>query len=614
MWLEDLDLSKMTCGWHEPQRAKSVGGTPITIHKTEYRHGVGTHAYSEMLVQLNGAAKEFISDVGIDDESGTRGTVRFEIWVDGRKAAQTNVMHGGDEPAHLDVPLNHARTMLLVADGTEDGIDNDHADWADARIVYSGNRRPVSIKQKVEPPMPIYQGSSAAPEINGARIVGCSPGMPFLFKIPVSGRGPLHFAVANLPPVLSVDSATGIIQGAVTSPGTYKAEVEVAGPAGKAHRELTIVCGEHKLALTPPMGWNSWNVWGTSVTADKVRAAAQAFIKEGLDSYGYRYVNIDDAWEGQRDANGNIQTNEKFGDMGELANWIHQKGLLLGIYSSPGPKTCAGYEASYQHEQQDADTYAKWGIDYLKYDWCSYGSIAPNPTLDQLKEPYIHMRSCLDQCGRDIVFSLCQYGMGDVWNWGKSVGGNLWRTTGDINDSWNSMAEIAFSQSKCAPGAGPGGWNDPDMLVVGHLGWGEHPHPTGLTPNEQITHITMWSLLAAPLILGCDLSTLDPWTKALITNHDVIDIDQDPLGKPATRLLSTDEGAEVWSRPLWDGSVAVGLMNRGRTPMKITATMEQLGLSGRKHIRDCWLRQDIGMHDHISTEIASHGAKLYRVR
>jgi alpha-galactosidase len=618
VWLDTLDLSAMTQDWESPQKDKSVGGTPITIAKQKYDHGVGTHANSFMLVDLKGATGVFYSTVGIDDETMGKGKVRFKITIDGHMVVNTDPIAGGDEPQKVSASFTNAHRMVLQVSAVGDGIDFDHADWANASFDLSSNSQdPTSKKAASEPPMSIYMGGRTKPEINGARIVGTTPGRPFLFKIPATGQGPLRYEASPLPDGVQLDKVTGILSGSVSIEGTYKVHVRVYGPVGSDKRDLTIVAGEHKLALTPPMGWNSWNVWGTSVTADKVKAAADSFVSQDLVDYGYKSVNIDDAWEGKRDAEGNIQTNQKFGDMHALADYVHSKGILLGIYSSPGPTTCAGYAATYQHEQQDADSYAKWGIDYLKYDWCSYGSIAPkNPTLADYQAPYVKMRACLDNCSRDIVFSFCQYGMGDVWNWGKSIGGNLWRTTGDITDNYGSMSTIAFAQGDAAHvnGAGPGGWNDPDMLVVGNLGWGDHPHPTHLTPNEQITHITMWSLLAAPLILGCDLTHLDNWTKALITNHDVIEIDQDPLGKPARRVFSNEGGVEIWARPLEDGSTAVGLMNRDVASQKITATWQQLGLTGSHKVKDLWQRKDIGTRGkEISAEVPAHGAVLFRI-
>ncbi|NUP99616.1 MAG: glycoside hydrolase family 27 protein, partial [Armatimonadetes bacterium] len=411
---------------------------------------------------------------------------------------------------------------------------------------------------------------------------------------------------------LRLDPATGLLTGALATEGRTAVLLTVTGPAGRAQRTLTIVGGPHQLALTPPMGWNSWNVWAGQVDDAKIRAAADAMVGSGLAAHGYQYINIDDCWEGQRDANGDIQTNSRFPDMKALADYVHARGLKLGIYSSPGPQTCARYEGSYQHEAQDARTYARWGIDFLKYDWCSYGAVATGEGLERLQRPYRVMREALDGCGRDIVYSLCQYGMGRVWEWGAAVGGDLWRTTGDITDTWQSMAGIGFAQDGREAQVGPGGWNDPDMLVVGQVGWGK-PRPTRLTPNEQITHLTLWSLQAAPLLLGCDLARLDRFTTDLLCNSEVIDVDQDPLGKPAGRLAK-DGTAEVWARPLWDGTWAVGLFNRGYERREVTVRWDALGLGGTQPVRDLWRRQDLpACAESLAATVPAHGAVLLKV-
>src|SRR5499427_8377986 len=263
-----------------------------------------------------------------------------------------------------------------------------------------------------------------------------------------------------------------------------------------------------------------------------VRSIADAMASNGMKEAGYVYINIDDTWEGERDAKGNIQSNKKFPDMKSLADYVHAKGLKLGIYSSPGPNTCAGYEGSYGHEEQDARTFAAWGIDYLKYDWCGARTLYSDEEMQAL---YQKMGDALRATGRPIVYSLCQYGRQEVWKWGPEVGGNLWRTTGDIRDSWESMSKIGFNQNGREKWAGPGHWNDPDMLVVGAVGWGVELHQSRLNPNEQMTHIGLWSLLAAPLFLGCDLSQLDPFTQRLLTNDEVLDVNQDPLGRQGSR-------------------------------------------------------------------------------
>jgi alpha-galactosidase len=471
---------------------------------------------------------------------------------------------------------------------------------------------PVAAQQKSATPMTrIASGVSPKPSINGPRVVGTTPGRPFVFLVPTTGEGPLKFTAKNLPAGLALDENTGIISGSLKAAGTTEVSISVKGSKGSATRALTIVGGEHKLALTPPMGWNSWNVWGTAVDAEKIRSAADWLVKSGLAAHGYRYINIDDAWEAGRDANGEIQTSEKFGDMKALADYVHGKGLLLGIYSSPGPKTCGGYEGSFGHELQDAKTYARWGIDYLKYDWCSYRG--DTRSLVELQKPYRLMRESLDAVDRDIVLSLCQYGMGNVSAWGGEVGGNLWRTTGDIVDRWSSVAKIGFRQNGLEKYAAPGQWNDPDMLVVGKVGWGPRLHDTNLGSSEQITHITLWSMLAAPLLIGCDLTALDPFTIDLLTNDEVLDVDQDALGKAAWRCAR--EGmTEVWARPLADGTIAVALFNRGGVATTVTAKWDDLGIKGAQPVRDSWQRKDMPeAKDSVSAVVPRHGAVLYRV-
>ena len=314
-----------------------------------------------------------------------------------------------------------------------------------------------------------------------------------------------------------------------------------------------------------------------------------------------------------RDGAGVINSNRKFPDMKGLSAYVHGKGLKIGLYSSPGPTTCAGYEASYKHEEQDAARYAEWGFDYLKYDWCSYGDIDRKPDLAGYKKPYEVMDQALRKADRDIVFSLCQYGMGDVWKWGAEVGGNCWRTTGDINDSWGSLSGIGFSQDGHEKYAGPGHWNDPDMLVVGKVGWGPHLHPTRLTPNEQYTHITLWSLLSSPLLIGCDMTQLDDFTRGLLTNDEVIDVNQDSLGKPAGRVAK-DGQLEVWARDLEDGSKAVGLFNRGEFEKPVTVKWADLKITGKHAVRDLWRQKDVGTADaEYTAPVPRHGAVMIRI-
>jgi alpha-galactosidase len=449
--------------------------------------------------------------------------------------------------------------------------------------------------------------------IHGPRVTGGTPGRPFLFRIPATGSGPLRFSARGLPDGLSLDAGTGIISGRIRTAGDSRVKLEVRGPQGTARRELRIVGGPDALALTPPMGWNSWNVWGAAVDQQKVLDAADELVRSGLAAHGYQYVVIDDAWMGTRGADGVLRPNEKFPDMRALADAVHARGLKLGIYSSPGPKTCEGFEASYGHEAQDAATFAAWGVDFLKYDWCSYEEIAPDHSLPELQKPYFIMRDALARVDRDIVYALCQYGYGDVWKWGAEAGGHLWRSSGDLLDQWANLQSVGFRQAGREAWTRPGEWNDTDMLVVGTLGWGPNLRPTRLTQNEQMLHLALWALQAAPLFIGADLSKLDDFTLALLTNDEVIDVDQDPLGKAAQRVWA-DSRREIWARPLSDGTVAVGLFNRGLAPSPVTVQWSQLGLRGAQPVRDLWRRTDLGdFTGQFSATVPRHGVVFLKI-
>jgi alpha-galactosidase len=356
------------------------------------------------------------------------------------------------------------------------------------------------------------------------------------------------------------------------------------------------------VAATPPMGWNSWNHFACKVTAADVRGAADAIASNGMKDAGYIYVNIDDCWEGTRDDRGGIRPNDKFGDMKALVDYVHSKGLKAGIYSSPGPKTCAGYEGSYGHEEKDAQQYADWGFDYLKYDWCSAEKVYQR---SQMVEVYKKMHDALVRTGRPIVFSLCQYGYDRVWRWGSSVGGNLWRTTEDISDHYDRMSVIGFDQDGLESHAGPGHWNDPDMLEVGN---------GGMNHDEYITHMSLWVLLAAPLLAGNDLSKMTPETLAILTNQEVVAVDQDAKGVQGRRIAQ--EGPlEVWAKPLADGSVAVGLFNRGESENPVTVRFKDVGVRTTVKVRDLWNHKDLGSYnDTYTATIPRHGAVLIKVQ
>jgi alpha-galactosidase len=363
---------------------------------------------------------------------------------------------------------------------------------------------------------------------------------------------------------------------------------------------------DNGLVRTPPMGWNSWNKFAGRITDADVRTMADAMVTSGMSKAGYIYINIDDTWELGRDAAGNITTNKKFPDMKALADYVHAKGLKIGIYSSPGPKTCADYEGSFGHEAQDAKTYAGWGIDYLKYDLCGARAVYPSSLANE-QGMYQKMGEALAHTGRPIVYSLCQYGDFDPWKWGDKVSGNLWRTTGDISDNWKSMDTIGFSQIAIASYTHAGHWNDPDMLEIGN---------GGMTANEYRTHMSLWSMLSAPLIAGNDLRTMTPETKSILMNEEVIAIDQDSAAKPTQELTKEGSLETLW-RPMHDGSIVVGIYNRGDQPANASLTWATLpgGLSGKKvSARDLWKHAPVKIAgDHFATTIPVHGVTLLRI-
>ncbi len=626
VWLEDVDRASMTCGYRVPAVARSIEGRLLQIGGKTYAHGLGTHAASALEVPLGGNALRFEADVGLDDEVKDRrqASVVFNVWADGRLAATSGVLRRRKRQCHFSVDLAGVQAVLLEVTDAGDGNDSDHADWGNAFFVFkdgTGVARAADLTEQLgvlTPPVPV------APRINGPSVFGVRPAHPILFRVPVSGVRPMSVRVANLPPGAYFDSVAQCIRGAVVRPGEYVLDITAENAQGTARRRLNLVVGE-KIALTPPMGWNSWNVFAGNVSDAKIRAAADALLTSGLADHGWCYVNIDDYWQNRpledkdttlmgpsRNVDGSIGVNARFPSMAKLAEDVHAKGLRIGLYSSPGPTTCGGCTGSWQHEFQDARTYADWGFDYLKYDWCSYGSVAMGSGLDKARVPYLLMGRALRQQNRDIVFSLCQYGMENVSAWGASVGGQCWRTTGDVFDQWGSIYASIQKQADLWYWSGPGAWNDPDMLCVGKMHWNQFKG-SRLTPNEQYTHMSLWCLVGAPLMIGCDLTQLDAFTFGLLANDEVLAIDQDALGAGAAKI-AVDGRGEIWARPLADGSVAVGLLNAGLATAAVTFDLTAAGLEGTWRVRDLWRQRDeadvVGTY---TVRVPGHATHLVRL-
>jgi alpha-galactosidase len=478
----------------------------------------------------------------------------------------------------------------------------------------------------------------AAARIHGPTLFGVRPGSPFLYRIPATGQRPIAFSVVPLPPGLALDPASGQITGRLSQRGNYDVVLRARNAAGEDQRKFRIVVGD-AIALTPAMGWNSWNCWAGSVDQSKVLAAARAMVASGLADHGWTYINIDDTWQGPRTGPGHaLSANGKFPDMAALCDAIHQLGLKAGIYSTPWMTSYARYpggssddaagawskawadRAHYRFGQTsfaaaDARQWAAWGFDYLKYDWF------PNDV------PHVaEMSAALRASGRDMVYSLSNAApLAHAADWARLA--NSWRTTGDIRDEWTETpqnrgfygtSEIGFAQDPWAPFAGPGHWNDPDMLVVGRVGWSAQLHDTHLTADEQYAHISLWCLLSAPLLIGCDLNRLDPFTLGLLANDEVLALDQDALGRQAVRV-ATLGAVDVYAKDLEDGSRALGFFNRGDAPVDLAFTkLRVLGFAPRLHVRDLWRQQDQPdltdlAHQPLRMNIPAHGVMLYRI-
>jgi alpha-galactosidase len=633
VWLSSLEISNVTTGWGHAQADKSIMGKPLSIAGKQFEHGLGTHADSVARLNLNGTVERFSALVGVDDDAGSsRASISFKVVGDGKTLWKTGVMRLGESARPVELEVRGIQTLFLVVDSAGDGMTYDHADWAEAKLIVDGGR-PAIVQTPREAAVVLTPKPAAIPRINGARIFGVRPGHPFLFTVPATGDRPMSFSADNLPTGLYIDPPTGQISGRLEKAAEFNVRLQASNHLGSASSSLKIVCGD-TLALTPHMGWNSWYVCENHVTDQIMRAAAEAMVNSGLINHGYQYVNIDDCWAVKpgvsdatlggdaRDAQGRVNPNGRFPDMKALTDYIHSKGLKAGIYTSPGPLTCAGHVGAYRHEAQDAARFAEWGFDFLKYDWCSYGRIAKDQSPAELQKPYRLIGDLLRQQDRDIVLNLCQYGMGKVWEWGKEVWGHSWRTAGDLGGSFEGIPAALFrdgfdvyARNHLENFGGPGAWNDPDYLLLGYLSnWKGETVPTPLSPNEQYTHVSLWCLLAAPLILSGDITRLDEFTLSLLTTDEVLAVDQDPLGKPGRRIAAEDD-QEVWAKPMEDGSQAVGLFNRGEMEVTVTAKWSELGLNGPQIVRDLWRQQDLGsFQTEFQAKVPRHGVVLVRIR
>ncbi len=619
VWLDQLDLSLLKQGWGAPRPGRSLFNRPMRLAGTTFRHGIATRPVSEFVVDLGEGARRFRTAIGVDDECGRKGSVVFVVYLDDREIFRSGVMRGGDDPKFLDLDIAGGRLLGLIVEDGGDGVRRDHADWAGAHLVPSPgiDFEPRAVPVPEDPPPPIGRIDPVVPEIHAPRIVGAAPGRPFLFRIPCTGKRPLRFAAEDLPAGLELDPDRGIIRGALEEAGTNDVRISVSGPGGRDASVLRIVGGERRLARTPPMGWSSWSVWGTTVDQPKVVAALDALVEKGLADVGYRYVVVDDGWQGGRvpispysEKRRIVPDGDRFGDMKALAEQVHERGLLFGLFTSGKEVGPSGRTSSGEKEIQDTASWIEWRIDLLRYE--------EDPSRSGWMPPLRRMTDAFDEAARDVLVWLETDRPVDAWLRtspdSRFPGFYVWSGSTDPFDSWTIVCASGFGQEPLADVIGPGRWGDPGPLMIGKIGWGEEHRPSRLTPNEQITQMTLWSMLAAPLMIGCDLVGIDDFSLAILSHPEVIEVDQDPLGRPG-RCRVREGTREIWSRPLADGSTAVAVFNRGYRRAGVVVRFRELGLKGPLCVRDLWRREEMGtFEEEFRVETPRHGAVLLKVR
>lgn len=638
IWLDDLPIKSFSEGIPAVLGKTNAAGDPMRIAGVTYAHGVGVNSTSILAFYLNGRAKSFSALVGVDDQGSKTLPHKFYVIADRQILFESREMKWGEPAEPVNIKLNGVQRLGLLVKISDQGHTRTYSNWVNASITMHGDALPETMPNTAEKYI-LTPPASPTPRINSPKVFGARPGNPFLYTIAASGQRPMTFSAKKLPKGLVLDPKTGIITGKINQRGTYTTTLFAKNQLGETQQSLSIKIGD-TIALTPPIGWNGWNSWARNIDQQKVIASADAMVKMGLSQHGWTYINVDDAWQGQRGgAFHGIQPNEKFPDMKGMVDYIHGLGLKVGLYSTPMITSYAGYIGGssifpkgelpdsivqkkrsyryvgpYRFEENDAKQWAAWGIDYLKYDW----------RIEV--ESAARMSEALKKSGRDIFYSISNSApFAHVQDWVRLT--NSWRTGPDIRDSWHSLFVSAFTLDKWSPYGGPGHWNDPDMMILGNVTTGSPMHPTRLTPDEQYSHVSLFCLLSAPLLIGCPIEQLDAFTLNLLTNDEVIAIDQDPMGKPA-RLLATENGVQIWLKSLADGSYALGLFNVGdfgqtpqsyfrwddEKPTSFDLDFSKLGLKGALKLRDLWRQKDLGTFSgQFQTSIPHHGVVLLKL-
>ena len=664
-----LDISHATQEWGKPSADRSVGGNPLTLQGQVFAHGFGTHANGRLAIQLDGGARRFQATVGVDDEVGAgKGNVTFEVIGDGHRLFQSVELHSGDQPVPVDVDLSGVHQLLLDVSSGEKPFFFGHADWADARILYVGTS-PVAVAYDPDaggPPIPLGLTEPANPVVHPPSVEGVFTGTRFLWTIPVTGKRPLRFLATGLPAGLALDPATGTLSGAVAKAGDYPVSVRVTNAAGTATGTVHVVVGL-QIALTPPLGWNSYDAYGDSVTEAEILANARV-MKDHLQPYGWDTVVVDYRWydPGAHDNNSNARAGatlamDQYGRLlpapnrfpsaadgrgfTSLAAQIHAMGLRFGIHIMRGmPQQAVAANCPIAgtpfHASDAADTskeagcvwcqdmfgvkgdteagrayyrslfqlYASWGLDFVK--------------MDDTSKPYRTseidaVRSAIDGCGRSIVYSLSPGETPFDQAAHVAAHANQWRVSGDFWDNWGSLRHEFQLAGTWQSIPGPGHWPDADMLPLGHLSVGHrsvgNDRETHFTQEEELTMVSLWSLLPSPMMLGGVMPEYNAYTQGLLTNPEILAVNQDPLGRAAINLPG-DPNTPIWSRELQDGSRAVGIFNLADDDEPVTFDPATLGMGSSVVVRDLWQRRPFALTGgKILVNVASHGAVMLRV-
>lgn len=491
---------------------------------------------------------------------------------------------------------------------------------------------------------------SPSPRINGPQVYGARPGSEFIFRIPCQGERPMQFGIEGLPKSLVLIEETGIIAGkAPADKGEYVMTVTAQNEHGEVERPFRLVVGD-RIALTPPTGWNSWGGHMLFVSDELMRKTADFFVEKGLADVGYQYVSVDDCWMrisrkkyesqnekrrknhagypydervigGERDADDNIVPNDYFPDMKAMTDYIHSHGLKAGIYSTPGITTCQDFAGSLNHQEQDADQYARWGFDLLKYDLCSgktelEGERESNPGYTQA-EYWKPMADYIQDQDRDILFNLCQYGREEPWEWASGLGIQTWRTGGDLNHHVDHYFQQALRlATELRDYSKPGQWNDPDFMYLNRIrdyrAKGEPSVEIPLNSNQQYQYVTLWSIIAAPFFFSTDIYNIDDFTVGILANADLLNINQDELGHVA-EVIRNKENEVVMLKNLANGSKVLAVFNRDTKNEKlISVEWQELGMDGKQTVYDAWRQKDLGrMKEEISVRLSPEGVGLF---